>query len=111
MAENAVSNSSGPRTSIRSRWRPRDCAASRVLLSPGPEEAIGWVRENRHPGDFRQGLLEQGEPLPVQRSSEGAQLRDVPARSSEARDESVLDGTVIGRHDNGDAAGGLLRGK
>src|SRR5262245_28274983 len=71
---------------------------------------IAWIRQDsdvRNPGN---GLLEQRKSLPAQLWGEDGQSGDVPARSPQTGDESVLDRAVVGRHDNGNSARRLLGG-
>ena len=87
-----------------------DRAASLVLFNPGNEERLAGCERATTLEIFRYSFLQQREPLSVQLAGEGTQPGNVSPRPSQTDDEPILDGTVIGCHDDRDAAGRLLRG-
>jgi hypothetical protein len=70
---------------------------------------IGRVREDGHPAELGDGLLEQLQLFGEHFQAGGAGVPcDVPARAREARDEPGANRIANENHDDGDRLGGVL---
>jgi hypothetical protein len=75
------------------------------LCSVTLEFSIG---QHRHPGDSRQHLFKQLEPLAAQLRRKGAQSGDVAAGVSQTGDQTVADRIGWIGHDDGNSLGGAF---
>jgi hypothetical protein len=66
------------------------------------------IGQHRHPGDSRQHLFEQLQPLAAQLRSEGAQASDVAAGMSQAGDQPIANCIGWIGHDDGDRLSSVL---